>query len=48
MNNNCLTSEDFNYTSPLLNERNKRLGRNFLYTVLVFTVLCVASYMING
>ena len=47
MNQFCLNCED-TFSSPLLKERNKSLGRNFLYTVLVFAVLCVASYLIAG
>lgn len=43
----CLNCED-TFSSPLLEERNKRLGRNFLYTVLAFAALCVVSYLMNG
>jgi hypothetical protein len=32
----------------LLKERNKSLGRNFLYTVLVFAALCAISYLMAG
>lgn len=46
MNSNCLTSEE-QFSSPLLNERNKSLGRNFLYTVLVFLALCAVSYVLH-
>ncbi len=46
MNTNCLPREEF--TSPLLNERNKSLGRNFLYTVLAFLALCAASYVLHA
>lgn len=41
MNSNCLDC------SALFNERSKSFGRNFLYTVLAFTVLCLVSYVIN-
>ena len=47
MNSNCLSSEE-TFSSPLLNERNKSLGRNFLYTVLVFLALCAASYALHA
>jgi len=46
MNTNCLPREEF--SSPLLNERNKSLGRNFLYTVLVFLALCAVSYVLHA
>jgi hypothetical protein len=39
-----VTRED-GFSSPLLKERNKSLGRNFLYTVLAFAVLCAISYL---
>ena len=48
MNNNCLPVEEDYFSSPLLNERTQRFGRNFLYTVLAFAALCVVSYLING
>jgi hypothetical protein len=48
MNDNCLTGGEDYFSSPLLNERTQRFGRNFLYTVLVFAALCVVSYMINA
>jgi hypothetical protein len=48
MNDNCLTGGEDYFSSPLLNERTKRFGRNFLYTVLAFAVLCLASYVINA
>lgn len=41
----CLNSEE-HFSSPLLKERNKSLGRNFLYTVVVFVALCVISYFL--
>ena len=49
MNNNCLTPsrEDY-FSSPLLNERTKSFGRNFLYTVLVFATLCAVSYLMSA
>jgi len=47
MNQFCLNCKE-TFTSPLLEERNKRLGRNFLYTVLVFGTLCAISYLMNG
>lgn len=47
MNQFCLNCREA-FTSPLLEERNKRLGRNFLYTVAVFAALCVISYLINS
>ena len=47
MNANCLHCEE-PFSSPLLNERNKSLGRNFLYTVLVFLALCAASYVLHA
>jgi len=48
MNDNCLTcGEDF-FSSPVIDERAKSFGRNFLYTVLVFAALCVVSYMFNA
>lgn len=43
----CFNCEE-SFSSPLLKERNKSLGRNFLYTVLVFAALCVISYLIAG
>ena len=43
----CINCED-SFSSPLLKERNKSLGRNFLYTVLAFLALCAISYMIAG
>ena len=46
MNQFCLNCED-TFSSPLLEERNKRLGRNFLYTVVVFATLCVVSYLVS-
>jgi hypothetical protein len=47
MNQFCINCED-TFSSPLLKERNKSLGRHFLYTVLVFGALCVVSYLIAG
>jgi hypothetical protein len=47
MNQFCINCEE-TFSSPLLKERNKRLGRNFLFTVLAFGVLCVVSYLIAG
>jgi hypothetical protein len=47
MNQFCLNCED-TFSSPLLKERNKSLGRNFLYTVLVFAALCGISYLMAG
>lgn len=44
MNQFCLNCKDA-FTTPMLEERGKSLGRNMLYTVLVFTALCAASYM---
>jgi len=46
MNDNCLTRGEDYFTSPLLNERTRSFGRNFLYTVLVFAALCLVSYVI--
>jgi hypothetical protein len=47
MNTNCLSNQD-QFESPLLNERTKGLGRNFLYTVLVFVALCALSYIAHS
>ena len=47
MNQFCLNCED-TFSSPLLEERNKRIGRNFLYTVLGFVALCAISYFMAG
>jgi hypothetical protein len=47
MNQICLNCED-TFSSPLLRERNKSIGRHFVYTILVFAVLCVVSYLIAG
>jgi len=47
MNQFCLNCEDA-FSSPLLEERNKRLGRNFLFTVLGFAALCIVSYLVNA
>ena len=47
MNTNCLPREE-SFSSPLLNERNKSLGRNFLYTVLAFLALCAVSYVLHA
>jgi hypothetical protein len=47
MNTNCLPGEE-SFSSPLLDERNKSLGRNFLYTVLVFLALCAVSYVLHA
>jgi hypothetical protein len=47
MNTNCLSNQE-QFESPLLNERTKGLGRNFLYTVLVFLALCALSYIAHG
>lgn len=44
MNTNCLSLQD-TFSSPLLNERTKDLGRNFLYTVLIFVALCAVSFL---
>lgn len=46
MNTNCLPVRDY-FESPLLNERTKNLGRNFLYTVLAFAALCFVSYLVH-
>ena len=46
MNQFCLNCKEV-FTSPLLEERGKSLGRNLLYTVLVFTILCAASYLLS-
>jgi fatty acid desaturase len=45
MNQFCINCED-TFSSPLLKERNKSLGRNFLFTVLAFAALCAVSYLI--
>jgi hypothetical protein len=47
MNQFCLNCKDA-FSSPLLEERNKSLGRNLLYTVLVFGALCAISYLANS
>jgi hypothetical protein len=47
MNTNCLSNRD-QFESPLLHERTKGLGRNFLYTVLAFLMLCALSYIAHG
>jgi hypothetical protein len=47
MNTNCLSNQE-QFESPLLHERTKGLGRNFLYTVLVFLTLCALSYIAHG
>ena len=47
MNQICFNREE-SFSSPLLKERHKSLGRNFLYTVLVFAALCAISYLIAG
>ena len=47
MNTNCLSNRD-RFESPLLNERTRDLGRNFLYTVLAFATICVVSYLVHG
>jgi hypothetical protein len=47
MNTNFLSNRE-HFESPLLHERTKGLGRNFLYTVLVFAALCVVSYLLHG
>jgi hypothetical protein len=47
MNTNCLPRQT-GFSSPLISERAKGLGRNFLYTVLVFAVLCAISYAIHA
>jgi hypothetical protein len=47
MNTNCLPNQE-HFESPLLHERTKGLGRNFLYTVLAFAALCVVSYLLHG
>jgi len=46
MNQFCLNRKEV-FTSPVLEERSKSLGRNLLYTILVFGVLCVASYLLS-
>ncbi|HEV3411530.1 MAG TPA: hypothetical protein VG101_03585 [Puia sp.] len=46
MDTNCLPKDSFE--SPLLHERTKGLGRNFIYTVLAFAALCVVSYLLHG
>jgi hypothetical protein len=46
MNQFCLNCED-TFTSPLLKERNKSLGRNFLYTVIAFAAICAISYLLR-
>lgn len=48
MNNNCLTCGEDYFSSPLLNARTQRFGRNFLYTVLAFGALCLISYLISA
>gem|GEM_PF-728846 len=47
LNNNCLAPNGDQFSSPLLDERTKSFGRNFLYTVLAFATLCVVSYLVN-
>jgi hypothetical protein len=47
MNTNCLSNHD-GFESPLLSERTRGLGRNFLYTVVAFAALCVVSYILHG
>jgi hypothetical protein len=46
MNTNCLPGDKFE--SPLLNERTKHLGRNFIYTVVAFLALCALSYIVHS
>ena len=46
MNQFCLNCKEV-FTSPVLEERSKSLGRNLLLTVLVFSILCVASYLLS-
>jgi hypothetical protein len=47
MNTNCLSARE-SVDSPLLHERTKGLGRNFVITVLAFAALCVISYLLHG
>ncbi|HET6255677.1 MAG TPA: hypothetical protein VFE32_16490 [Puia sp.] len=47
MHTNCLSNQE-HFESPLLNERTKHLGRNFVYTVLAFAALCAFSYIVHG
>lgn len=46
MNQFCLNCKEV-FTTPLLEERGKSLGRNFLYTVVVFGGLCILSYFLS-
>lgn len=48
MNANCLTSDQPNQSSPVFQERTNNLGKNFLYTVLVFLALCLVSYIVHA
>ena len=46
MNQFCLNCKE-TFTSPLLEERKTSLGKNFLYTVVVFAGLCLVSYLMS-
>ncbi len=47
MNSNCLYSEE-PFSSPILKERNKSLGKTFFYTVISFGLLCLVSYVLSA
>ena len=45
MNSNCLTCDQ---PSPVFKDRGNNIGKNFVYTVLVFLALCLVSYAMHA
>jgi hypothetical protein len=48
MNSNCLTCDDPSFVSQVFKDRGTNIGKNFVYTVLVFLALCLVSYAVHA
>lgn len=48
MNSNCLSPDQSSFVSPVFKDRGNNIGKNFVYTVLVFLALCLVSYVVHA
>ena len=48
MNSNCLTCDMESPSSPTYKERSEKIGKTFVYTLLVFLALCLVSYVVHA
>jgi hypothetical protein len=48
MNTNCLACDPQSPTSSTFQDRSEKIGKTFVYTVLVFLALCLVSYVVHA